>query len=94
MPCVCIVLLMTLVSYVNEHICYSTCDSVQSIKRMVNSDDVQERNSSVLKPCAAHCCIIEHRSMSDVNDRSIHRKPAIWQSCNGPHLSEMFVTGR
>lgn len=90
----CIVLLMTLVSYMNKHICYSTCDSVQSIKRMVNSDDIQERNSSIFKPFAAHCCIIEHGSMSDVKARSIHRKPGIWQSCNGPHLSEMFGAGR
>lgn len=89
-----IVLLMTLVLYINNHICYSTCDSVQSIKRMVNSNDIQERDSSIFKPFAAHCCILTHGSMSDVKAGNIHRIPGIWQPCNGLYLSEMFVAGR
>lgn len=45
-----IVILKTLVLHMNNHICYSTCDSVQSIESMVYSDDVQEGDSSIFKP--------------------------------------------
>lgn len=44
----------------NNHIFYSTCDSVQSIKCMVKSDDIQERDSSIFKPFVSHCCILGH----------------------------------
>lgn len=71
----CIVLVMTLVLYMNNHICYSTCDSVQSIKRMVNSNDIQERDSSIFKPFGEHCCILRHRSVSHVTAGIIHRIP-------------------
>lgn len=64
MVCMCIVLLMTLVLYMNNHICYSTCDSVQSIKRMVNSDDIHERDSSIFKPFVKHYCILRHSQIS------------------------------
>lgn len=90
----CTVLRMTLVLYINNHICYSTCDSVQSIKRMVNSDDIQESDSSIFKPYVAHCCILRHGSVSDVTAGSIHRIPGILQPCNGLYLSEMFVACR
>lgn len=94
MLCMCIVLLITLVLYMNNHICYSTCDSVQSIKRMVNSDDIQERDSSIFKPFVVHCCILGHGSMSDVTVESNYRIPGIWQPCNRLYLSEMFVACR
>lgn len=59
----------------NNHICYSTCDSVQRIKRMVKSDDIQERDSSIFKPLVTHSCILGHGSTSDVTAGSIHRIP-------------------
>lgn len=72
MLCMCIALPMTLALFMNNHICYSTCDSVQSIKCMVKSDDIQERDGSIFKPFVAHCCILGHGSMSDVTAGNIH----------------------
>lgn len=31
-------------------ICYGTCDSVECVKSVIYSNDVQERHSSILKP--------------------------------------------
>lgn len=65
----CIVILKTLVLHMNNHICYSTCDSVQSIESMVYSDDVQEGNGSIFKPFwgvgwGGNFCLLGHRLMS------------------------------
>lgn len=73
----CIVILKTLVLHKNNHICYSTCDSVQSIKSMVYSDDVQEGDSSIFKPFwgggGGNFCLLGHRLMSVATPGNIQR---------------------